>query len=272
VGAAPERAGPHATNNDGPGRPALADGTNHARMNLSEPQQVTLPVQVAGILRRLLDAHALVHVSLPGETEYWLSAVIEVHPAQGYLLLDELTPRDGNAALQRARRVIVSAQIQGVDISFSANLIDAGQNDGLAFYRVALPESVRYWQRRASYRARVSAALVIPVTLAQSEGPVLNGELYDISAGGLGTRHRDPKGLAPLLGEVWEACRIRLPDAQEVKCGIEIRYIGQDERNGQLRLGGRFVDITRPQLKLIESFVACLEREHLRKMRRTRRG
>lgn len=236
----------------------------------AEPQHVTQPVQIAGILRRLQDAHALVHVSLPGGNESWLSAILEVHPTLGHLIIDELTPRDGNALLLKARRVIVSAQIQGVDISFAANLIDSGASDGVNFYRVALPESVRYWQRRASYRARVSAALLIPVTLRQGDELVINGELFDISAGGIGTRHRERHGPVPLLGEVWEDCRIQLPEMQEVQCALEIRYVGQDERSGHLRLGGRFVNITRPQLKLVETFVAHLERENLRKIRRTR--
>ena len=238
---------------------------------LQEPQYVSQPVQVAGILRRLQEAHALVHVSMPGGNETWLSAILEVQPTQGYLLLDELTPREGHAILMKAGRLIVTAQIQGVDISFAASLLGTGTSDGLAFYRVQIPEGVRYWQRRASYRARIGAAMVIPVALQNGEGMVQNGELYDISAGGIGTRHKSAKGPVPLLGEVWQECRIKLPQ-QELVCALEIRYVGQDSRTAQLRLGGRFVDITRPQLKAVETFVAHLERENLRKRRRTRGG
>lgn len=237
--------------------------------DLQEPQYVTQPVQVAGILRRLQEAHALVHVSMPGGHETWLSAILEVHPTQGYLMLDELTPREGHAVLMKSGRLIVTAQIQGIDISFAASLLGTGSSDGLAYYRVQIPEGIRYWQRRASYRARVSAAIVIPVSLQNGDGMVQQGELCDISAGGIGTRHKNSKGPVPLLGEVWEECRIKLPE-QEVVCALEIRYVGQDSRNGHLRLGGRFANINRPQLKIVEAFVAHLERENLRKRRRTR--
>ncbi len=235
-----------------------------------EPQQVANHVQIVGLLRRLLDAHALVHISLPGENEYWLSAVIDVHPQDGYLLLDELTPRDGNAHMTQARRVIVSAQVQGVDISFATLLLGQGMSDGLVYYRLALPEQIRYWQRRASYRARVSAAKVIPVQLQQAQHPALPGELYDISAGGVGTHHKKHSGPVPMLGTVWDQCHIQLPGGQDIHCALEIRFIGRDDRNGNLRLGGRFVDIARPQLKQVENFVATLERERLRKVRRVR--
>ena len=252
-----------------PFKPRMIETTDLLSARLDEPQHVTQPAQIAGILRRLQDAHALVRVSLPGEGEAWLSAILEVHPAHGHLLIDELTPRDGNALMTRARRVIVNAQIQGVDISFAANLIDIGVSDGAAFYRLALPESVRYWQRRASYRVRVSAATLIPVTLQHDNGRSLAGELYDISVGGIGTRHTSAKAL-PLLGEVWSDCCISLPATPQLRCALEIRYVGQDARASQLRLGGRFVDISRAQLKAVENYIAHLEREQLRRRRRTR--
>jgi c-di-GMP-binding flagellar brake protein YcgR len=251
---------------------AMTHPLEPAATGVAEPQQVTLPMQIAGILRRLQDAHALVHVSRPGDHESWLSAVLEVHPTEGYLLLDELTPRDGNALIRDANRIIVSAQIQGVDISFATRLLEAGVSDGLAIYRVAVPDNVRYWQRRASYRARVSAANVVAVTLAQNSELVLEGELYDISSGGIGTRHRRPRGIVPLLGETWSQCEIKLPRNEIIRCALEIRFVGQDARTSHLRLGGRFIDISRPSLKAVEAFVAHLEREQLRRKRRARNG
>ena len=238
----------------------------------TEPQQVSAHAHVVGLLRRLMDAHALVHVTLPGENEYWLSAVIDVHPQDGYLMLDELTPHDGNARMHQARRVVVSAQVQGVDISFATMLIGSGKSDGIVYYRLALPEQVRYWQRRANYRARVGVASVIPVVLQRADRATLHGELFDLSAGGVGTRHKQSGGTVPMLGEVWEHCRLQLPEGHDIACALEIRFIGHDERGGNLRLGGRFVDITRLQLKQVENFVAALERERLRKARRIREG
>jgi c-di-GMP-binding flagellar brake protein YcgR len=235
-----------------------------------QPQHIGTHAQITGLLRRLMDAHALVHITLPGENEYWLSAVIDVHAQDGYLLLDELTPHDGNARMAQARRVIVSAQVQGVDISFTSQLLGQGTSDGLVYYRLAFPEQVRYWQRRASYRARVGAASVIPVMMQRADRATLQGELFDISSGGVGTRHKKSEGIVPMLGEVWEHCQLHLPDGQDIVCALEIRFIGRGEQSASLRLGGRFVDITRPQLKQVENFVAALERERLRKARRIR--
>lgn len=247
----------------------MIDPSNSAAQ-ITEPQYITDPVQIAGILRRLQEGHALIHVSLPGGSESWLSAVIGVQQASGEVLLDELSPRDGNAALQGSGRLVVNAQIKGVDISFAANLVGTGIDEGLVFYRVALPQGVRYWQRRASYRAHVGAALTVPVTLNHSDGLVLTGELVDISPGGVGTRHKDTKGIVPLIGEVWSDCHIALPDGHEIACSLEIRNIGHEGRSAKVRIGSRFVDLDRIRLKNVEAFVAHLERENLRKMRRIR--
>lgn len=247
----------------------MNESAENSSLLLSEPQHVNHPVQIAGILRRLQDAHALIHVSLPGQGDSWLSTIIEVQQSNGQLLIDELSPREGNGALQRVRRAIVSAQIQGVDISFATNLIESDEADGLLFHRMAMPDMVRYWQRRSSFRARVGASAVIPVQLEREDGLQLGGELFDISVGGIGSRHKATTGVLPLLGEIWEECRITLPDRQQITCGLEIRYVGAGERNG-LRIGARFVDIQRANLKLVENFIAHLEREALRKRRRTR--
>lgn len=247
----------------------MTDSAENSPLLLSEPQHINHPVQIAGILRRLQDAHALIHVSLPGQGNSWLSTIIEVQQNHGQLLIDELSPREGNGALQRARRAIISAQIQGVDISFATNLIESDEADGMLFYRMAMPETVRYWQRRDSFRARVSAATVVPVHIGRDDGTQLSGELFDISIGGVGTRHKAPKGMLPLLGEVCKDCRIVLPGRQEITCALEIRYVGNGDRNS-LRIGARFVDIQRPSLKQVENFIAHLERENLRKRRRTR--
>lgn len=247
----------------------MIDPSNPAARG-TEPQYITDPVQIAGILRRLHEGHAMVHVSLPGSNESWLSAIIDVQPTTGQVLLDELTPREGNIALRNSGRLIVNAQIKGVDISFATSLVGTGSEDGLLFYRVALPQGVRYWQRRASYRAQVGAALSVPVTLNHSDGLVLTGELVDISAGGIGTRHKDTKGIVPLIGELWADCHIVLPDGHEIQCTLEIRNVGHEGRSGKVRIGSRFIDLDRGQLKNIEAFVAHLERENLRKRRRLR--
>jgi c-di-GMP-binding flagellar brake protein YcgR len=235
-----------------------------------ENELITLPAQIAGVLKRLQEAHVLLRVSIPGEHQAYLSALLEVHPVDGYLLLDEINPPEGNAALQRTRRLGVSAQLQGVDISFTTELLDAGSNEQIAYYRLAMPKGLRYVQRRTSFRARINLARMVPVMLTRDDGTTLEGQLFDISVGGIGTRHKPAKSSIIQQGEIWNECVIRLDGKQEVHSAIEVCFIGEDSRTKQMRLGGKFINLTRPQLKLIENFVAALERDWLKKLRRER--
>jgi len=256
---------------DNPSAGSMRDIPSNPAANPSpDPQFVTAPVEIAGILKRMHDMRALLHVSFPGGNEIWLSAVIEVRTAQNEFHIDELAPQDGNALLLRERRMVITAQMQGVDVRFAANLTGTGTSDGLVYYRFALPEGIRYWQRRASYRARVSAATVIPVVLRRNDDREFNGELLDISRGGIGMRIKSGKQVAPQPGERWEECRITPAGHPPIVTPVEIRFIAQDVRPGCFRMGLQFVDIPRPQLKHVENLVSHLEREALRKLRRTR--
>ena len=229
---------------------------------------ITLPVQIAGVLKRLQEAHVLLRITIPGENQAYLSAMLEVHPVDGYLLLDELNPPEGNAALQRVRRIGVSAQLQGVDISFATDLLDTGSKAQIDFYRLAMPQAMRYQQRRTSYRARINLARMIPVLLTREDGVTLEGQLYDISIGGIGTRHKPGKANEIQQGGVWDECIIQLDGKQEIRSALEVCFVGEDSR--QMRLGGKFLELTRPQIKIIENFVAALERDWLKKLRRER--
>jgi len=235
-----------------------------------ENEFITLPAQIAGVLKRLQEAHVLLRITIPGENQAYLSALLEVHPVDGYLLLDELNPPEGNAALQRARRLGVSAQLRGVDISFTTDLIDTGSSAQIAYYRLAMPQGMRYQQRRTSYRARISLARMIPVLLTRDDGTTLEGQLFDISVGGIGTHYKPGKTIDIQQGGVWDECIIRLDGTQEIRSALEVCFIGEDSRSRQLRLGGKFLNLARPQIKIIENFVAALERDWLKKLRRER--
>jgi flagellar brake protein len=248
----------------------MADPLEAVSSMHEEKELITLPAHIAGVLRRLQEAHVLLRITIPGENLAYLSALLEVHPVDGYLLLDELNPAEGNAALQRARRIGVSAQLQGVDISFTTNLIDTGSSAQIAYYRVTMPQAIRYQQRRTSYRARIGLARVIPVLLTREDGVILESQLYDISVGGIGARHKPGIAHDVRQGAVWEECLIRLDEEHEIRSALEVCFIGEDSRSRQTRLGGKFLNLTRPQIKTIENFVATLERDWLKKLRRER--
>ncbi len=231
-----------------------------------EIERISFAPQIASLLRRLQETRSLLSVTVAGSDELYNSAIVEVDAEFGYVLLDELTPVEGHMRLLQSRALHAHARLRGVDISFAGALQEAGEKDGIAFYRLPMPTLVNYRQRRANFRARVGMAIPVPIGLGNRHIAELDGTLYDISIGGVGALVRAGSIAELRQGSVFERCNIRLPKGREITCGLEIRYVSHDERRHALRIGGRYVDLGRAQEKIIEHFVAALERELLRKM------
>jgi c-di-GMP-binding flagellar brake protein YcgR len=232
----------------------------------TELTRVTDPAQIANLIKRIKDNRALLNVTVRGEPKAFLSAVLDVNPTEGYLLLDELVPKGGHEALLRERRLDIYAQTSGVDISFAGVLLEARVESDGALYRLALPEVLYYRQRREYYRVRVSRGQHIPFVIRDTEGNEIEGSLHDISAGGLGSEFLRATGLSLEQGQVLTDCMLRLLNDMTLNVSVEVRFVSEDAHARTLRLGGRFVDLPAHERKLIEHFVATLDREWRRKL------
>ncbi|HQU15115.1 MAG: flagellar brake protein [Gammaproteobacteria bacterium] len=228
-------------------------------------ENVTDPTRIVALLRGLMDSHALLSVSIPGEQSLYSSALLEVDPDLGHLLLDELNPRRGHERLLEARKLQVIGRLHGIEIRFPAAVQEIGGAAGIAYYQLAIPGLVRYRQRRTHYRVEVGASLVIPVQLALGPEQLLDGSLHDLSVSGVGAYLASG---TLQRGDTVPACVVQLPDAPPLRSALEVCYVRFDEARGKLRIGGRFLDLTRAQQKCLERFVAELERRLLQRRRR----
>ncbi|MEJ2687887.1 MAG: flagellar brake protein [Gammaproteobacteria bacterium] len=232
----------------------------------SQSERITDPGQIVTLLRRASEARDLLTIVLPDSPKPYNSAILKVDPEEGSLLLDELNPADGHRRLVEARQLRASCRIRGIELSFQATVSEVGGDAGIAFYRVALPPVLHYHQRRAHYRVQVGRGLAIPVYLTiESEG-TLEGQLSDLSAGGLSMRLETSLPLT--RGQRIEQCTIPLPKGEQFRAPLEIRFARPEENPKWLRAGARFLNLSRAQQSRIQRFVAQLERELIRKLPR----
>lgn len=216
--------------------------------------------QILALLRRLHQDRCLLAVTLPDDKHIYSSALLEIHPEQDLLVLDELKPDTGHAGLLQGRSCRVRGELKGVTVAFAASLIEAGIRNGIAYYHMTLPATVNYGQRRAHYRPRVALALRTPVEFTLADGGTLTGTLLDISLGGLRVKL---DGEAAGLGISTELpCRMQLPNGTELSCAIESRFVSGSPMN---QLGGRFLGLQAAQRNLLQRFIRELEREELKK-------
>lgn len=230
--------------------------------------RITDPVRIAALLERLRVNRCLLTV-LPDESgEAYNSALLEIHPQQGYLVLDELNPKDGHQRLVASRRLKVQAWLKGVELNFATDLESVGQHLGFWFYRVALPLSLNYHQRRRHYRAKIGLSRHIPVTLRLPNAESVNGRLRDISVGGIGANFPPtfPESLAGSDHAL--ECVIALPRGKDIVCHVMICFVNRSLQDNSRVVGARFVELGAAQQKTVAEFVVALDRELMKKLHR----
>ncbi len=229
-----------------------------------DASEVTLPTQIAHVLQRLTRHHTLITVSLPECENSFSSTILAFDRATGTLSIDELNPEEGHALLLARRVLRVSARLKGIAVDFETTLQEVSQEDGIAIYKVAIPTLLHYHQRRAHFRAVIGVAHEVPIILETNEGRVIEGRVHDISPGGIGALFQQQTPDVLQCGERVEHCVIRLPRNQTVQSALEVCFVDPSEAPAQLRMGGRFVDLTRGNEHLIARFIADLERQRLK--------
>jgi c-di-GMP-binding flagellar brake protein YcgR len=176
-----------------------------------------------------------------------------------------LNPQEGHKKLVEVRRLSAFGDHEGVDIRFDASVLDFDSQANIYFYRLQFPKTVKYFQRRSSYRVRVLRTSAIPVRLVAKSGAVAKGELYNISAGGLAVKflNRLPAGFE--RGEIVQDCELAFPDGGKIVCTVEIRHVMTGRNDDQPIVGLRFTTLNTTQQRLINRFIATIEREIRRK-------
>ena len=231
-------------------------------------EKISDSVQITSLLKRAKEARLLLNVTLANDGNLYNSALLEVLPADNALLLDELHPGAGHTRVGVDTILHVFGRLQGVEMSFTTPVLRIGSQDGVAYYRAAIPTHIYYQQRRGHYRVRVGAGRSIPVLLPLDPQVELEGELFDISAGGIGIRLRQPPGDRLAAGQRVDNCRIGLHDSDPLVCDLEIRTVRSEGSSGQCVVGACFSAMERREQQRIQRFVASLDRDMRKKAKR----
>lgn len=245
---------------------ADSPATDRASDYQGKTEKITHAPQIIGLLRRVRDQRILLSVSVPGHGELFTSLLLEVDPERNRILLDELNPRAGHELVRETRQLRVHCQCQGVELGFACQ-VEIGQGkSGICYYRAALPEAINYLQRRGSYRVRVGLDLALFLQLPVDETTLIEGELFDLSMGGLGA-NVDTK-LRLERGQILP-CVLNLPKTDPLQLEIEIRFVHAEEHKPTQRIGASFRNMQPRQQTLLRRLVTQLEREMLRRKARS---
>jgi len=225
-------------------------------------ENVTNRSVIIATLHQLKAEHELLSVDVPGCKDTATSAILGVKEDQGCYYLDELNLETTHKAFVKQRKALIHCRLHGMEIRLPCHLQKASMDNGIALYKICIPNRLIRVQRREHFRLRLNAGLLIPVCVPSLEGHRASGEAFDLSAGGVGALiHTED---VPSRGQVLSGVSIALPHSPSFKANIEIRFARVDEIQHSLRIGGRFVSLDRNQERVIEHFLAEQQRKRRR--------
>jgi c-di-GMP-binding flagellar brake protein YcgR len=169
--------------------------------------------------------HSFIEVKFPRAEQSFQSMILELHPDDSYLLIDELYPVDNRQELIEGDAAEISAQAPGVKVSFYSQLLARETIDGTPAYRMELPEEIGSSLRRRAFRIYVEREIGLAIDVRDPDGQSLEAHIVNLSSDGIKLSLHG--NISKLLekNRVLEQCVIKLPNQIDIDCSIEVRNV-----------------------------------------------
>lgn len=249
--------------------------------NQPEGQLIKSREGIYRLMRRLQVKHTPLKLRFDSVADHYTSMVLAVNFKEGYILLDEVTPKWGDELMAKAIPFHFDSYHDGCKISAEKmQAVGRAIKEDSPVYKIPFPTELHFLQRRQFYRAPVRLSLDINVRLGVKK-PVIKrdeydniipqsptweheGLLRDLSAQGCQIEAKgDLRETLPNNTE-YSSCYFIFPNGHLLDIGIAIRHIGYDERKDVSSLGCQLINMD-PKLDRKVSFIVNeLQRDNAR--------
>jgi PilZ domain/Flagellar regulator YcgR len=213
----------------------------------------------AGEVERVLDALLMRREPLAallggGASSQWKLRFVD--PTRQYVVVEPVSDPGAGAALLARERVTFLAEFGGMHIEFTA---EAPRREGdTSALRLGFPAATVSHQRRAHRRAQLPPDFPLICVIPAGAGVALEGQIMDISEGGMGLRVRGSY-LVPAPGTLIRGWRIERPGKSPVVVDLEVRHcrpIALPDGGQAQRWGCQFLDPSDEVKQLIAAFAS----------------
>lgn len=229
-----------------------------------DENRIDKPVEVVAFMQRLIDARALVNVSISPTVSittmlWWVDA------SRANIGFSVDADQDGLQQIANAEKALAVTYLENEKLQFLMERMALVRDpQGLAL-ESRLPASILRYQRRKSFRVKVPSFAPPTLRFRMPGHPeqVIVGKIMDISVGGCSVLL--PKG-SPLFepGTLIESSRVDLEPASRFVTGFEVRRGGvhetADGRPVGLMLGVRWARLDPDAEKLVQTYVNRLQK------------
>lgn len=227
--------------------------------------EITARREIISLLRQIGEKNQLVRMLVRGEGDVCVTAILDLDPDAGTMLLDCSMDRAQNLRILASERLRLETTLDKIRIVFAAEHVEAASWEDRPAVRCAIPASLVRLQRREYYRMETPLVNPVRVTVpmvVDGASAIEPFAVSDISIGGIALL--DSKLLLTNSHEqTLVGCCLTLPDGVVsttlvVRNSIELTLLnGKSSR----RVGCEFVDLSRAGMAIVQRYITKLERE-----------
>lgn len=227
------------------------------------PREISSRPEILAVLKSLINSRAPLTINFADRTQSCQSYVVDIDAETSSLLLDEMIPNIGDKWAGQGEAFRVDSWLDGAHIRWqSAGASKVMLEDDAPAFRVLLPPTLSYHQRRGAFRATVQRSIDTHLELIHSKDkPRLEGELLDISATGCKARLAGNQLLVLQPGDRYELSRLILPEEAGFDIELEIRHCNYYSNTDETHVGLRFQQPAPAAQRQIDRYVHYLQRE-----------
>ena len=221
--------------------------------------------QIVALLMRASRHHVLFSVRLPAERNLFSTALLGIYDEHQFIILDELTPEQGHQLLSEGMTLRLSGRLEGVELSLTTRLLEIRVQNGVAYYKTSLPESLDHRQKRSAYRIPArSSGISFHALRGKGLRQILRGHVNDLSREGAGIILAEE--ILLYQGEVLPSCIISVPGEGEISFSLEVCFCSRNPQRRVTRVGGRFKMIDPVSQQKIRRCLNRMERAQARRL------
>ena len=181
-----------------------------------------------------------------------------VDPMRQYIVVESLSGGSAIAALLERQQATFVAEFGGMHIEFPASDPVLVTEEGTRAVRMGFPKVTVSRQQRAYSRAPVPLGMPVHCAIPAGAGVALEGQIMDISEGGLGLLVRGAY-LVPAPGTLIKGWQIERPGKGPVSVDLEVRHcrpLALADGASAQRWGCQFVNPSGEVKELIRLFAS----------------
>jgi len=221
-------------------------------------------VEIAAMLRTLLDEGVLLTAYFDGDPGFLVTVVLEVNADFEEVIFDYAVDPIAQKRLLASKHIVFVGFLEHIKVQFVARLAEPTQHDDRPAFRIRMPDALLRLQRRDFFRVRPPmskpAKCLVPYGADSKQYESLR--VLDLSVGGMAVMTYPEKFDLPLAQAI-ENCYLDLPGVGSVSVSLMVRHIdpvAKDEK--ARRCGCEFVDMPPASRVMLQRYINQIDAEN----------